>query len=68
MEAKHDNEITSRMAQPQLRRCDAEVGSAVQHDLDRIGAGGCRDDRHVETGLAVIALLECRVEAGELDW
>ena len=64
---EHDNGVTPGVAQHQLRGRDTEVGSALQHRLDRIGARGCRADRHVETGLAVIALLERRVEAGELE-
>ena len=64
---KHDDRVALGVAQHQFRGRDAEVGSALQHSLDRIGAGRCRDDRHVETGLTVIALLERRVEAGELE-
>jgi hypothetical protein len=36
---QHDDRVALGIAQHELRGRDAEVGSALQHSLDRIGAG-----------------------------
>jgi hypothetical protein len=63
---EYDNGIASGIAQDQLRGRDAEVGAPFQHGVDGVRARAQRDDRDRKAGLTVVALLESRVEAGEL--
>jgi hypothetical protein len=64
---KHHHRPATRPVQGQFRRPDAELRLARQHHVHRIVAAAWLGECHFESGVAIVALFDRRVVAGELE-
>jgi hypothetical protein len=64
---QHHHRLADAARQQQGGVADAVLGLALHHGLQRIGAGARFQQRDIEAGVAVVALVLRGVVAGELE-